>query len=137
MYEEVIKQIQTVADETNFLLGLERSDDGMYIDCQLNQGAISIDVAVPKHNGQYYAYSIESPGLPREVYSDEIAKDFSESRRSEEIVQTLNGLLSRTIMFHKKPTLFSRTSGYIEIPLDGDITKIPVKNNYFNLPVKD
>jgi hypothetical protein len=134
MHNEPIKKLRQIAHEFNCQLSIEAVQDDSYVDCVLQKDDIDLDVIFPRHNGEYYAYGIESTGLPREIYLDD-PKDFTEKDRSNEILETIEKILAKKIKFHEKPGIFNKEKGYIILPIDGKETKIPQKKNYFRLPV--
>ncbi|HEX7963937.1 MAG TPA: hypothetical protein VF466_05105 [Candidatus Saccharimonadales bacterium] len=130
----VIDRLKKLAEETGFHLEIAPEVDGSYSDATLHNDDISIDVAVPVHGGVAYAYSLESPGLPRELYSDNLSKDFTEEQRSEEVLRNLEGLIKRRIKFRARPTLLGKSAGLIDLPIDGRVQVVRLKSNYFKLP---
>jgi hypothetical protein len=92
-------------------------------------------VLVNRVDGDYLASDLSSTYLPRELYSD-TPNAVSPKTRSEEIIQNAISLVLKKITFTTTPSIFSKHRGYIRLPIDGKITKIKQRKNYFNLPAK-
>jgi len=130
----VADKLKELATATGSQINFETAEDNSYIDCSIIKEGIELDLLLTKFE-EYCAYDLSSPGLPREIYSDQLRPGVTASQRSEEIVNNASALMTRQQVFHPTPRFFNRNRGYILLPIDGSNTKIPLKTNYFGLPI--
>ncbi len=133
MESEVVTKLKQIAADAGYKISLTEEADGTYIDCVIENGDVDLAVAIPKHDGEFYAYDIQSTGLPLEVYSDELSEGFSEQARSSEILDNVDKILNKKIEFHPKPRVLNGDAGYIVLPIDGKSVKLRQKRNSFGL----
>jgi hypothetical protein len=114
------------------------ANDGSYIDCAIKRDNLELYVIFTLFNDRYYAYSLNSLLAPSELYMD-LHSDAPDglAARDEEICTTVINLLSGKVAYHKKPSIFNKRRGYVELPVDGTMTRLSQKNNYFKLPEVD
>ena len=129
------EQLAQLAARHNFSNEIQHSVDGRLIEVELTNGKIGLDITFPKINNEFYAYSLSSHGLPREVYPDSLRSGFTEEARDREIQLTVDALLGKKIAFYPKPGIFNHKKGYILLSIDGKEFKIQQKSNYFELPI--
>lgn len=95
----------------------------------------SLCVLFITENSKLYADDISSDALPRELYPEPLPKSVTIEQRNQEILQNIAAILSKDLQFHKQQSLFNAKSGYFLMPIDGKITRIHQKSNFFNLPL--
>ena len=136
--EDIITVLKDLALKHNLSVSFQEYEDGSLIDASITGGNIDIDITIPRHNEQYYAYSIESSSLPREFYFNSKENGFTsneELQRSKEVLLNLQKILDKQLEFHSAPSLLNKNKGYIIMTLDGKETKVYQKYNAFGLPV--
>lgn len=128
--QKELKRITEIANEYSASLEVDEARDGSYVDCIINHNGLDLSVTLTRFNDNFYAYSLESTILPRDLYPDEIKQaSIAPEDRSEEIINNVRLLLSRSASFTKSPSILNKNRGYITIPVDGESNKIYFKNN--------
>lgn len=133
LQNKIVKHLQLVAQNYGFTVETEIPDDQSYIDIVMQKGNMDLDVIVPKIDGEYFAYGMESTGLPRELYS---ADPTDLSSRSREILANAEKLMSGQVYFYAAPSFLNQRKGFINLDIDGKTVRVPQAYNYFKLPLK-
>lgn len=133
--KESIGKLRSIVIECGGAIALEETGDGAYIDCTISKDEIHLYVIFTRFGEKYFAYGLNSDLAPSELYLDlkEDRLDDLELRQ-EEIFKTIKLLLQKKVIYHKAPSLFNKRRGFVELPVDGKVTKIAQKRNYLNLP---
>jgi hypothetical protein len=133
--DDLKNKLQVIAKKAGFSLQLQMEHDGNFMEGKFHKDGVNLYVAIPKHDGKFHVYTLESPGLPRELYPDKAREGISNQQRNDEILTNIEDLLQKKIAFTPKPGTFKKEAGFIELPVDGVTRKIKQNRNYFGLPL--
>src|SRR5690348_14519916 len=75
-------------------------------------------------DSEYFAYGLDSDGLPRELYPDSTPAGFTMQNRSDEIIHNVELLLERRLKFHMTRSLVGKVGGYIPMQIDGNERRV-------------
>lgn len=129
------KRLEAIASKYNTTIKLNESDDDAYIDCEISNNDMQLYVIFTRFGDRYYAYSLNSDIAPSELYLDLDSRKPSDlEKREDEIFHTIDLLLGKKIVFHRKPSFFNKQRGYIELTVDGKPLKLMQKGNLLKLP---
>lgn len=85
------------------------------------------------YSGEYIPMDLEGGGLDREMYNEPFDEISKARGRGEEILNNIDSILKRKLVFHAAPGIFNKERGYILLTIDGKETKIMQKKNFFEL----
>jgi hypothetical protein len=133
---DAIDRMRGLAERTGLRWKLdEHPSDASFRMGHLHGGGIELHVPFIQGDDGYVAYGLTSPGLPPDLYPDEVRNQFSVDQRSEEILATVESLITRRAHFAPRRYLGRFGRGRIQLPIDGQVRDIFVPRNYFGLPL--
>jgi hypothetical protein len=92
-------------------------------------------VVLTKFGNTYYAYGLNSDIAPSELYMDLQTDELKVlKKREEEIFKNVTLFLRKEITYHKNPSMFHKSRGYVEMQVDGKRVRVSQKSNLLKLP---